>query len=463
VKTRPPAEASYEYDPKQGLSTLGAGWFVPYVLCDWELSGTNVVFSPGWSSSQPTLNRSVVGGNQEPTVKDSRYNKLALLPNVDIVFTSDTSKWSRCVVVETASYLYTSSAFGVDPNVYKTESPSATKPRVMFDVRYSPSVGKVDADGDGKPDPDGAVAPPGAPDAGKPILGMGWFPGYAVDVETGKRLNIFFGENSMYSKDLDPGYTGRDMLWNPTSQAFRDAQNVNAVTDFVMGGHHYVYVMYSEYDGCEAARRRFAPELNTNSAIAKVSQMKNVAWAGMLQLTPGAQLKPLNQGLIPNDVTIKLRVSKPYETWYNDNDNGKKTGHPVYQFKIENREAQRRLEGVQIQNVMDSIKVVPNPYYGFSQYEISQFSNTIKITNLPAKCTVTIYSLDGKFIRQYKRDEVYQPYQQIAPDLEWDLKNNKGIPVASGVYLIHINAPDLGEERTIKWFGIARQFDPSGL
>ena len=51
---------------------------------------------------------------------------------------------------------------------------------------------------------------------------------------------------------------------------------------------------------------------------------------------------------------------------------------------------------------------------------------------------------------------------QITPALEWDLKNSKGIPVASGVYLIHINAEGLGE-RVIKWFGVARKFDPSGL
>ena len=51
---------------------------------------------------------------------------------------------------------------------------------------------------------------------------------------------------------------------------------------------------------------------------------------------------------------------------------------------------------------------------------------------------------------------------QITPAIEWDLNNNKGIPVASGVYLIHIEAEGLGE-RVIKWFGVARQFDPTGL
>ncbi len=114
---------------------------------------------------------------------------------------------------------------------------------------------------------------------------------------------------------------------------------------------------------------------------------------------------------------------------------------------------------------------MPNPYYGFSAYENSQFSNIVKITNLPAVCTVTIYTLDGKFIRQYDRNEIGSvpngnnraiQREQIAPALEWDLRNNKQIPVASGVYLIHVDAGELGE-RVIKWFGVAREFDPSGL
>jgi len=42
--------------------------------------------------------------------------------------------------------------------------------------------------------------------------------------------------------------------------------------------------------------------------------------------------------------------------------------------------------------------------------------------------------------------------------IEWDLKNEKNIPIASGVYLIHIDGGALGE-RTIKWFGITRPID----
>lgn len=457
IKTRP-LERDAEYDPFQGLSTMGDGWFVPYVLCDWELNDVNSrTMTPAWTPAQATLNSSVVGGAQEPTNASSRYRKLAALPNVDIVLTSDTSKWSRCVVVESASYYYTEPANNFPKNpALQTESP-ANKRRVSFDARYSLSVSKKDADGDGLPDPDGAKET-----NGNPVYGMGWFPGYAIDVETGRRLNIFFGENSCYSTAVDPGYTGRDMMWNPTEQVIAGDQPQDYY-DLVMGGQHYVYVTTTTYDGCESLRRRLTPELSptSNSDIFKVNEMKNVAWAAMLQMAPGYQMKSLREGLIPNDAVIKLRVTKPFDTWFNDADGGAKSGHPLYQFKIENRQPEA-LDQVQVENALDSVKVVPNPYYGFSQYETSQFSNVVKITNLPAKCSVTIYSLDGKFIRQYQRDEVYQPYMQIAPDLEWDLKNNKGIAVASGVYLIQIQAPGMGE-RTIKWFGIARQFDPSGL
>lgn len=83
-----------------------------------------------------------------------------------------------------------------------------------------------------------------------------------------------------------------------------------------------------------------------------------------------------------------------------------------------------------------------------------------------------IYSLDGQFVQSFNRNEQGMDQSgrsnpgirtsQINPDLIWDLKNRKGNRIASGTYLIHIDAGDLGE-RVIKWFGIRRQLDPSSL
>ena len=41
---------------------------------------------------------------------------------------------------------------------------------------------------------------------------MGWFPGYAIDIQTGERLNIIFAEDSWLTNE-----NGNDMIWNPTS------------------------------------------------------------------------------------------------------------------------------------------------------------------------------------------------------------------------------------------------------
>jgi len=76
----------------------------------------------------------------------------------------------------------------------------------------------------------------------------------------------------------------------------------------------------------------------------------------------------------------------------------------------------------------------------------------VKITNLPSKCTVSIYSVDGVLIRRYTRDDPNSTY------LDWDLKNTASIPISGGLYLIHVNAPGIGE-RTIKWFGSLRPID----
>jgi hypothetical protein len=75
----------------------------------------------------------------------------------------------------------------------------------------------------------------------------------------------------------------------------------------------------------------------------------------------------------------------------------------------------------------------------------------VKITNLPEKCIISIYNVNGTLIRQFNKDNK-NTY------LTWDLKNTYGISIASGVYIIHINAPGIGE-KVIKWFGALRPID----
>lgn len=449
-------DPDYKLDPYQGLSSIGP--MQPYMLCDYRarpVQGTiNPYLTPGW------LLDNTFGGVTR--------SSLDSLNNIDIVITSDKSKWSRCVVLETANiFYYGSKSQNANYLEYKTEENPDKKNPQYLELRGKLSVGKYDKNSDGLPDADGEVD-----ENGKALYGMGWFPGYAIDVETGQRLNIFFGENSTYRDQYQVteqvNVNGNDMLWNPSSNVLNIVPNVNPFSHAysqVLGGQHYIYVSKSKYDECSAIRKSFLL-----SKAVRASQFRRVTWTCMPVLKSGTSLLPLGggeSGLIPNDLIIKMRVNNSYKREIGV---GTNNGYPTYLFSIKNKQA-LALNSATTNSALDMINVVPNPYYGYSAYETNVFANIVKITNLPAKCVVTIYSLDGQFIKQYKRDE--KPFTigrtsaginhtQITPALEWDLKNNKGIPVSSGVYLIHVNAEGMGE-RVIKWFGVARQYDPSGL
>ena len=97
------------------------------------------------------------------------------------------------------------------------------------------------------------------------------------------------------------------------------------------------------------------------------------------------------------------------------------------------------------------INVVPNPYYAYSNYEFDKLDNVVKIVNLPDVCNVNIYTVNGTLVRSYKKDSP-------STSIDWDLKNYKRIPVASGVYLIHVEVPGICE-RVVKWFGVVRPPD----
>lgn len=102
------------------------------------------------------------------------------------------------------------------------------------------------------------------------------------------------------------------------------------------------------------------------------------------------------------------------------------------------------------ENALQLINVVPNPYYAYSAYEKDQVDNRVKVVNLPDVCTVDIYTVNGKLIRSFSKDEAIT-------SLDWDLKNQAGVPIGSGLYIIHVKVPDVGE-KTIKWFGAMRQW-----
>lgn len=84
------------------------------------------------------------------------------------------------------------------------------------------------------------------------------------------------------------------------------------------------------------------------------------------------------------------------------------------------------------------INVFPNPYLGYSALETSRFQKFVTFTHLPEQATIRIFNLSGTMVREL----VHQNPTQFE---QWDLTNQDGIPVASGLYIAHVDT-DFGEK-----------------
>jgi hypothetical protein len=133
---------------------------------------------------------------------------------------------------------------------------------------------------------------------------------------------------------------------------------------------------------------------------------------------------------------------------------GQNNGKPMYSWKMDEISTVTS-SADQLKSALDIINVVPNPYYAFSEYERNRIDNRIKITNLPERCSVDIYTVNGKLVRSFKKDSPIT-------SLDWTLTNNANIPIASGIYLIHVQVPGIGE-RVLKAFISMRTVDLQGI
>jgi hypothetical protein len=66
------------------------------------------------------------------------------------------------------------------------------------------------------------------------------------------------------------------------------------------------------------------------------------------------------------------------------------------------------------------------------------FLTTKEIGSTPERCNISIYTVSGKLVKRFSKDNPLT-------SLDWNLTNHANIPIASGVYLIHVDAPGVGE------------------
>jgi len=555
-----------DYSGKFG--TLCNGTWAPYVLTTPYDNGPQAKYiapEPAPAISEPyfwhyNFHGAISGANLNTGLKQPGFNQtMTNLYSVNVVITPNQDLWTRCIVLESC------------PDSSKSVGGAVkNEPRKSLSVNKKGEVMKPTdecyGDGFGK---DG-------------LYGMGWFPGYAINIETGERLNIMFSENSdtslhKYSKLVN----GNDMIFNPTSTYAIDTRGefdlpgspvskvfydnlyfnlnigIEGVEEMgfqrVWGGMHYVYVCNSAgntsslyylnanvqtdpllswvvnpkrnfnmddkvyeiggagvpkpvyggfidkegkypnydcgpYDECKWFVQKFKQVLGASSNLdprrhsywsnLKMQLFNNVMYTHIPMLPTDPELQKYWMSC---DVTYKIRVTRPYlryvSRWYESADKRNYSdpvpaeldygGFPVY--KISTRELAPTFYDPRVyQKVLDNINIVPNPYYNSSVYEKNALDTKVKIINLPsgldqdgktllglkngAPITINIFTVSGILVRTLTKGDHQTTY------VEWDLKNYANIPIASGVYIIHVNCPGIGE-RTLKFFCSMRPTD----
>jgi len=90
------------------------------------------------------------------------------------------------------------------------------------------------------------------------------------------------------------------------------------------------------------------------------------------------------------------------------------------------------------------INVFPNPYYGINTEELNKYNRFVTFSHLPDNATIRIFNLAGVLVQKIVKDPSSGQFQR------WDLSNEAGLPVASGLYIAYIELPDLGETKVLK-------------
>jgi hypothetical protein len=63
----------------------------------------------------------------------------------------------------------------------------------------------------------------------------------------------------------------------------------------------------------------------------------------------------------------------------------------------------------------------------------------LQFRNLPPRCTIRIYTIVGELVQTIQKDD----YNSFA---DWDLLTNEGHRLAYGVYIFHVDVPDVGQK-----------------
>tara|TARA_B100000315_G_scaffold260651_1_gene323724 strand:+ start:2128 stop:5337 length:3210 start_codon:yes stop_codon:yes gene_type:complete len=96
---------------------------------------------------------------------------------------------------------------------------------------------------------------------------------------------------------------------------------------------------------------------------------------------------------------------------------------------------------------LSSVQVVPNPYIVHSMFPETEYLKLIRFTNLPSKCTITIFTISGEKVTQIEHENEDEGY------ITWDLRTVNNQEISPGLYLYVVES---GKQKHIGKFAVVR-------
>ncbi|MYB71291.1 MAG: T9SS type A sorting domain-containing protein [Gemmatimonadetes bacterium] len=225
------------------------------------------------------------------------------------------------------------------------------------------------------------------------------FTAWEVDSDPPRQVNIGFVENV--------GSTSENGTWDLASED----------PDRGLGGREYLFIFDSDYSDTPLA------QYGEGKSILADAVTFDIHAALWVTLRSGDhEMDMLEDGQILR--LIPYRVNGPDD---------------VFSFVVPGQEENAEL----LKEAIEKINVFPNPYLGVNAAETSRYSHFVTFSHLPSKANIRIFDMSGTLVRTIEKDDPSQ-------FTRWDLQNHNALPVASGMYIAHIELPDHGESRILK-------------
>jgi len=85
---------------------------------------------------------------------------------------------------------------------------------------------------------------------------------------------------------------------------------------------------------------------------------------------------------------------------------------------------------------LESVAVVPNPYFVRSDFNETQYGKKIRFINLPSECKITVYTINGEHVAEIQHSS------ESDGNAWWDLRTINNQEIAPGLYIYRVESAE---------------------